>query len=221
MSGLDYSGQVLSLEEVQLLPPVLPGKILGVGLNYLDHIKESGLAVPDEPYIVHRPTTCLNSDKGIITLPNPSHYIQYEGELVVIMGKRCKNISYQVAEDYIFGYTIGNDITDKTFFIRDKHFGIAKAFDTMCPLGPYVENDVDFRHKKIITKVNGTVMQDGNTDNMIFDVPSLIAYLSQIMTLEPGDVIMTGSPSGVGSLTVNSTVEVSIDGLGTLINFIR
>lgn len=211
------TGRAFALSEVSLLTPVDPQKIIGVGLNYSDHIIAQGLAVPTYPYIVHRPLTTLNIHGAPVAI-RPEHTAQFEGELVIVIGRRCKNVSPDQAGAYIFGYTIGNDITEKEFFRRDKHFGTAKAFDGQCPIGPWIVTDFDYRCKNIRTVINGVERQNGSTDSMVFDCETLVSYLSGFMTLMPGDVILSGSPAGVGPLSAGDTVDVTIEGIGTLSN---
>ena len=214
-------GEAVPLNEARLLSPCRPTKIIGIGLNYYDHIRGQGLEVPEEPYIVHRPLTTLNRPGGGVPHPFPEHFLQFEGELIVVIGRECSRVSAEEAPDYVLGYTIGNDITDKFYFKRDRHFGIAKAIDGQCPIGPFIETEYSPKSKWIKTWVNGRLRQDGTTDDMVFSVEELIAYLSQFMTLLPGDVILTGSPAGVGKLEIGDTVRVEIEGLGCLENRIE
>jgi len=225
LSGNPYSntqktGASFLLAESKLASPVAPQKIIGIGLNYMDHITSQGLEIPLEPYIVHRPLNtinCTNSDVHILA----EHTAQFEGELALVIGKTCHNVSPEEASEYIFGYTIGNDITEKSYFQRDRHFGVAKSFDSQCPLGPWIITDYDYHNKNIRTVINGIERQNGNTSNMVFSCEKIVSYLSSFMTLVPGDVILTGSPSGVGKLNAGYTIEVTIEGIGTLINKVK
>ena len=219
-AGLETTGRKIPFSWAKLLPPAEPEKIVGVGLNYMDHITSQGLSVPEEPYIVHRPRNTLNSHLGKVAIRR-EHAAQFEGELVIVMGKTCRNVAEKDADAYIFGYTIGNDITEKDFFRRDRHFGVAKAFDTQCPIGPWIVTNYDCTRKRIRTTVNGVVRQDGSTASMVFSCRQLVSYLSGFMTLEPGDLILTGSPAGVGPLAAGDTVEVFVEGIGSLVNEIR
>ena len=212
------TSRFLSEGEITYLPPCVPTKIVVIGLNYRDHIAEAGLPVPDEPYIVTRPLNTLNAHGGDVFLKEPQHLIQFEGELAVIMGKKAKNVIEGDAQKYILGYSCANDITDRTLFKKDGHFGRAKAYDLYCPVGPYVETDPAMGDLEIITQVNGVVRQQGHTGNMVFSVPYLISYLSCFMTLYPGDVILTGSPAGTGPLNPGDEVDVTISSVGTLSN---
>ena len=218
--GADETGRSFSLNSVELLAPVDPEKIVGVGLNFMDHITSQGLSVPVEPYIVHRPRNTLNAHDATVYI-RPEHVAQFEGELVIVIGRKCKNVTPAEAGNYIFGYTIGNDVTEKDFFQRDKHFGVAKSFDGQCPIGPWIVTDYDYRSKNIRTVINGTERQNGSTDSMVFDCETLVSYLSGFMTLMPGDVILSGSPAGVGRLSDGDTVEITVEGIGTLSNHMK
>ena len=212
------SKHILNYEEITLLTPCVPTKIIGIGLNFIDHIEAAGLDIPKEPYIFIRPNSSLNAHNGKVLINNPEHYVQYEGELAIVMGKECSKVDLKEASDYILGYTCANDVTDKTLFLKDGHFGRGKAFDTHCPVGPLIETELDTSGLSITTKVNGDIKQNGNTENMVFSMEYLIAFLSEIMTMYPGDLIITGSPAGVGQLSDGDLVEVSIPGIGTLVN---
>jgi len=216
----EKTGRSFAFSDVELLAPAEPQKIVGVGLNFMDHITSQGLAVPTEPYIVHRPLNTLNAPGAVVSI-RPEHVAQFEGELVIVIGRQCKNVSPAEAGDYIFGYTIGNDVTEKDFFQRDKHFGVAKAFDGQCPIGPWIVTDYDYRGKSIRTVISGTERQNGSTDSMVFDCETLVSYLSGFMTLMPGDMILSGSPAGVGRLSGGDTVEITVEGIGTLFNQIE
>lgn len=209
---------VFKFEDVKLLPPVLPGKILCIGRNYVAHAKEHGAEVPDVPLLFMKPTTSLIAHGEAISLPPQSKQVEHEAELVVVIGKRGRWISPEDALQYVFGYTIGNDVTARDLQRRDHQWTRAKGFDTFCPLGPWVETDFDPADSLITCKVNGEMRQMGSTRDMVFNVRQLIAFISSIMTLEPGDLIMTGTPAGVGPLLPGDQVEVSIEGIGTLKN---
>lgn len=218
---IQKTGKQIKLNKVEVLPCVDPSKIIGIGLNYIDHIKESGLEVPVNPYVVFRPPSSLNTDGKEVIINNPEHFVQFEGELVVIIGKKCKNINEEQVDDYIFAYTCGNDITDKYYFKRDGHFGIAKAFDTQCVIGSIMKTDFEPYNKSIKTYVNNKIKQNGNTNDMVFNIKFLVSYLSKIMTLHPGDVIMTGSPAGNDKLNIGDEVVVEIEKLGKIKNNIK
>ena len=212
------TSRFLNEEEITYLPPCVPTKIVVIGLNYRDHIAEAGLPIPDEPYIVTRPLNTLNAHQGKVLFNEPQHLIQYEGELAVIMGKTAKNVAEADGAKFIFGYSCANDITDRTLFKKDGHFGRAKAYDTHCPVGPFIVTELENTEREIITRVNGIVKQQGHTGDMVFKVPYLISYLSHFMTLNPGDIILTGSPAGTGPLKPGDQVQVSIPSVGTLSN---
>lgn len=214
----NLTSQILAAETITYLPPCIPTKIVVVGLNYRDHIAEAGLPVPEEPYIVTRPLNTLNAHQAKVLLNEPQHHIQYEGELAAVMGKTAKDVTEAEAANYILGYSCANDITDRTLFKKDGHFGRAKAYDTHCPVGPYIVTDKNTADKEIITRVNGVIQQHGSTSRMIFPVHYLVSYLSRFMTLCPGDIILTGSPAGTGPLQPGDKVEISVTSLGTLSN---
>uniref|UniRef100_A0A7J2TLP0 FAA hydrolase family protein n=1 Tax=Archaeoglobus fulgidus TaxID=2234 RepID=A0A7J2TLP0_ARCFL len=203
---------------VKFLPPVKPSKIIAVGLNYIDHAEELGLPVPEEPIIFLKPPSAIVGDGDPIVLPNASKRVDYEGELAVVIGRRCKNVSREDAPEYIMGFTCFNDVTARDLQAKDVQWTRAKSFDTFAPLGPYVAEIKDFSKLKIETRVNGEVRQRSNTSNMIFDVSALIEFISSIMTLEANDVIATGTPAGVGMLKKGDLVEVEIEKIGILKN---
>jgi 2-keto-4-pentenoate hydratase/2-oxohepta-3-ene-1,7-dioic acid hydratase in catechol pathway len=208
----------LSLESVRLLPPILPSKVIGVGRNYGEHARELGNEVPDVPLIFLKPPTSLIGPEAAILLPPQSQRVEHEGELVIVIGRRGRHIEPADAAGYILGYTIGNDVTARDLQRRDNQWTRAKGFDTFCPLGPWIDTDFDPTDALLTCHVNGEMRQMGSTHDMIFQPPQLIAYISSFMTLEPGDVIMTGTPAGVGPLLPGDSVEVRIEGLGTLRN---
>ncbi len=207
------------LTEVDILPLVVPTKIICVGLNYTDHAEELGMEIPEEPMLFLKPPSSVIGTGEYIVYPSLSRRVDYEGELAVVIGKTGKKISVEKAPEYIFGYTCANDVTARDLQQRDSQFTRAKGFDTFCPLGPWIETD--FREMEALTirtKVNGELRQEGNTSNMIISPYELVSYISNIMTLMPGDVILTGTPKGVGELKPGDEVHVEIEGLGTLIN---
>lgn len=208
----------LPLESVRLLPPVLPSKIIGVGRNYVEHAKEHSAEVPDVPLIFLKPPTSLIGPGDPILLPPQSQRVEHEGELVIVIGRRGRHIEPADAASYILGYTIGNDVTARDLQRRDNQWTRAKGFDTFCPLGPWIDTEFDPTDVMITCYVNGEMRQMASTHDMVFQPPQLIAFTSSFMTLEPGDVIMTGTPAGVGPLLPGDTVEVKIDGLGSLSN---
>jgi len=206
------------LESVKLLAPVQPGKIVCIGRNYAAHAKEHNAAVPEVPLIFLKPPSAVIGPEDKIILPPQSEQVEHEAELVVVIGKQGRWIATGDALDYVLGYTIGNDVTARDLQFSDGQWTRSKGFDTFCPLGPWVETEFDPADAVITCHVNGEMRQMGSTHDMTFNVRQLIAYISSVMTLEPGDIIMTGTPAGVGPLVPGDVVEVSIEGLGTLRN---
>jgi 2-keto-4-pentenoate hydratase/2-oxohepta-3-ene-1,7-dioic acid hydratase in catechol pathway len=207
------------LSELELLPPVQPSKIICVGLNYSDHAKELDMPVPDTPIIFLKPPTAVTGHMGKILYPGTSKHVDYEGELAVVIGTRCKSIKAKDANTVIMGYTCFNDVTARDLQKKDIQWTRAKGFDTFAPVGPHITApSIDVSSLSIKTRVNGDIRQDSNTSNLIFKVPELIEFISGIMTLEKGDVIATGTPQGVGELFVGDEVEVEIENVGTLKN---
>ncbi len=206
------------LEEVRLLAPVLPSKIICVGRNYVEHAKEHGAEVPKLPLIFLKPPSAILNPGEPILLPPQSQQVEHEAELVVVIGRRGKNILPEQAKEYVFGYTVGNDVTARDLQRSDGQWTRAKGFDTFCPFGPWIETEFDPSDAMITCRVNGQLRQMGSTREMVFSVPTLIAFISSVMTLEPGDLIFTGTPAGVGPLQEGDVVEVEIEGLGKLRN---
>lgn len=210
--------KVAALADVSLLAPCQPTKILAVGLNYRTHAAEAGMDVPPEPLVFSKPPSSVIGPLEPIVYPTLSRQVDYEGELAVVIGRRVRNVAPEKAYDFILGYTCGNDVTARDLQRRDDQWTRAKGFDTFCPLGPHIVTGLDPAHLAIRTRVNGEVHQSTSTADMVFSVAELIAYISQVMTLEPGDVILTGTPAGVGPLQPGDVVEVEIEGIGTLRN---
>ena len=207
------------LSELELLAPVAPSKIICVGLNYVDHAKELDMPVPDNPILFLKPPTAVIGHMDNIVYPNTSKQVDYEGELAIVIGTRCKNISAEDTNSVIMGYTCFNDVTARDLQKKDTQWTRAKSFDTFAPIGPYITNQpIDADNLSIKTRVNGETRQDSNTSNFIFDVPTLIEFISGIMTLEKGDVIATGTPPGIGELFVGDEVEIEIGNVGILKN---
>jgi 2-keto-4-pentenoate hydratase/2-oxohepta-3-ene-1,7-dioic acid hydratase in catechol pathway len=211
------------LADVRLLAPVIPrSKVVAVGRNYAAHAAELGNDVPEEPLIFLKPNTAVIGPGDQIFYPPQSERVDYEGELAVVIGRICRDVPVEQATDVIFGYTIANDVTARDLQKSDVQFTRAKGFDSFCPLGPWIETDLDPQDfadgRTLQTHLNGDVKQDGSTADMVFDVPALVAYVSSVMTLLPGDVILTGTPEGVGPMQVGDEVEISIAGIGALTN---
>jgi 2-keto-4-pentenoate hydratase/2-oxohepta-3-ene-1,7-dioic acid hydratase in catechol pathway len=216
--GIELSAQSISLSIAKLLIPTTPSKIVAIGRNYHAHAKELGNEVPKEPLLFLKPPSSLIAHGEHIVLPKQSERVEHESELAVIIRKRAKHVSESDALSYVFGYTCANDVTARDLQKKDVQFTRAKSFDTFCPLGPCIETELSPQEQEVRCLVNGAVRQDGNTRDMVFSVAFLIAYISSVMTLEVGDVIITGTPHGVGPLLHGETVEVSISGVGTLSN---
>lgn len=208
----------IDLTKVKIIPPVQPSKILCMGRNYREHAQEQGVEVPDVPMLFMKPLSAVIADHESIQLPPQSHQVEHEAELVVVIGKHGRWISAENVGEYIFGYTIGNDVTARDLQHRDGQWTRAKGFDTFCPIGPWVETDLDIADVLISCKVNSELRQMASTKEMVFSVNQIIAFASSIMTLEPGDIIFTGTPAGVGPLNPGDTVEIAIEGIGILSN---
>lgn len=206
------------LEEVELLAPVVPEKVVGMGINYYDFIAAMNIPEPQFPYIFLKSPTAIIPDGGEVLIPHRGDVVNYEAELAVVIGKACKNATEESALSYVFGYTCCNDMTNRTDLLRDNHMGVAKNYDTFLPLGPVIETDIGWEHRGIRLYLNGEKKLDGNTDSMIFKVPKTIAFISSIMSLHPGDVILTGSPAGVTSVKKGDVMRIAIDGIGELTN---
>lgn len=209
------------LTGVSLLPPSQPTKIVCVGRNYIDHAKELGNEVPKIPLIFMKPPSSIIADGESIILPPQSKQVEHEAELVVVIGKRGKNITAEEASDYIFGYTVGNDITARDLQRTDELWTRAKGFDTFCSFGPWIDTEFDPSDAVVTCRVNGQMRQMASTRDMVFNIGVLIAYVSSIMTLEPGDLLFTGTPAGVGVLEDGDVVDVEIEGLAKLSNPVK
>jgi 2-keto-4-pentenoate hydratase/2-oxohepta-3-ene-1,7-dioic acid hydratase in catechol pathway len=209
------------LADVKLLPPSEPSKIICVGRNYVEHAKELGNEVPKVPLIFIKPPSSIIGNGETIMLPSQSVQVEHEGELVVVIGKRGRHITAGNAKRYIFGYTVGNDVTARDLQKSDNQWTRSKGFDTFCPFGPWIDTEFDPADAVITCRVNGQMRQMASTRDMVFTVGVLIAYISSVMTLEPGDLIFTGTPAGVGELKNGDEVVVEIEGLGTLKNPVR
>ncbi|MDP2306342.1 MAG: fumarylacetoacetate hydrolase family protein [Pseudomonadota bacterium] len=202
----------------RLLAPVEPGKIIGIGSNYRDHAAEMGKPVPAEPKLFLKATSAIVGPDERIEIPPRTTRVDHEAELGVVIGRRCRRVSEADALDYVFGYTCMNDVTARDFQRADGVFARAKGFDTFCPVGPAVVTGVDPRALRIRCLVNDQVRQDGSTADMVFGIAAIISYVSYVMTLEPGDLIATGTPAGVGPLVAGDRVVIEIEGIGALAN---
>lgn len=198
-----------------------PSKVIAIGLNYRDHAKEFNMPIPDYPILFLKPPTAVIEDGDDIIFPPQTQELHYEGELGIVISERAKSVPVSEADRYIAGYTCANDVTARDLQRMDGQWTRAKSFDTFCPLGPRIVKDIDPRALGITTRVNGQVRQRSTTANMIFNVYELVSFVSGIMTLLPGDVIITGTPPGVGALNPGDTVEIDIERIGTLKNKVR
>ncbi|HEU4521312.1 MAG TPA: fumarylacetoacetate hydrolase family protein [Thermoanaerobaculia bacterium] len=205
---------------VSLLPPVVPSKIVCIGRNYADHAKELGNEPPQEPIIFLKPPSAVIGPEETIVRPKQSQRVDFEGELALIVGKPARNIAADDWRDSILGFTCANDVTARDLQKKDVQFTRGKGFDTFLPLGPCMATDLDPSKLHISTRVNGEVRQDGNTADMIFSCGRIVEFITSVMTLFPGDVILTGTPAGVGPLEAGDVVEVEIEGIGTLRNVV-
>ncbi len=215
----ERSETVLPITQVKFLAPVIPTKVVAVGKNYADHAAEMSSDVPDTPIIFLKPPTSVIGPMAAIRLPSSSAEVHHEAELAVVMAKVARNIQAEDANDYILGYTIANDVTARDLQRSDGQWTRAKGFDTFCPLGPAIDTEFDpTEPHQIICTVNDEVRQDGTTVDMVFGVADLVAFVSSVMTLLPGDVLLTGTPAGVGPIRSGDRVEIEIEGIGVLMN---
>ncbi|UCD72130.1 MAG: fumarylacetoacetate hydrolase family protein [Syntrophobacterales bacterium] len=212
--------RIKGVKEVDLLAPCVPGKIVAVGLNYRDHAEEIGAKIPDEPLLFLKPSTAVIGPGEKIIYPRMSSRVDYEGELGVVIAKMTRAVSLESVKDHILGYVCFNDVTARNIQKKDKQWTRAKGFDTFAPLGPWIVTDLNPHHLKLETFLKGDLKQSSNTENLIFDCYQLVSFISQVMTLMPGDVIATGTPSGIGPMAVGDRVDVVIEGIGTLTNFV-
>lgn len=207
-----------SLSEVDLLAPCQPSKVVCIGLNYLDHAQELNMDLPREPVIFMKPATAIVGPGDVVEYPEMSNQIDYEAEIAAVIKEETKSVAVEEVQDYVLGYTCFNDITARDLQEKDKQWTRAKSFDTFAPLGPVIATEVNPNQLKIQLLQNDLLKQDSTTGQMIFSMEEIISFVSRIMTLEPGDVIATGTPSGVGSVEKGDKLEVEIEGIGSLIN---
>lgn len=218
IAGIQETGITKTLDEVRVLVPLLPTKVIGIGKNYADHAKEMGGEVPLEPICFLKPTTSLIAQHDAIQLPRQSKHVEHESELAVIISKTARNISKSDAMDYVFGFSVANDVTARDIQKTDGQWTRAKGFDTFLPLGPWIQTEFDYKQGTVEAKVNGVVKQHAPLDLMVNDVETLVSWCSESMTLLPGDVILTGTPAGVSPITAGDEVECFIPGVGRLVN---
>lgn len=210
-----------SLDDIKLLAPCKPTKAVCIGLNYRDHAEESGVPVPTSPVVFMKPSTAVVGPMDNIEYPEMSKRVDYEGELAVVIRKKTKNVSINQAKEHILGYTCANDVTARDLQPSDGQWIIAKGFDTFLPLGPCIETEADPFNLNIKTYLNGEVKQSSNTKHLIFNAYTLVSYISKIMTLNPGDIIMTGTPAGIAPMQIGDEVVVEIENIGRLKNFVK
>jgi 2-keto-4-pentenoate hydratase/2-oxohepta-3-ene-1,7-dioic acid hydratase in catechol pathway len=218
-AGARLSFAPLPLRSARLLPPVTPGKIICVGSNYRAHVLEMGHELPTEPLLFFKPVSSLLESGGVVRMPAASTRVDFEGELALVIGSHAHKLKAEDWRSALRGYTLANDVTARDLQTKDSQWSRAKGFDTFCPVGPFVSDEIDLdAGLDLSTRVNGEVRQSGSTLDFIFPVPELLAYISSIFTLEPGDLILTGTPSGIGPLQPGDKVEIAIPGLGVLAN---
>ena len=213
-----YTGQSYPVADVRLLAPVLPTKVVAIGKNYADHAREMGGEPPDEPVIFLKPSTSVIGPGDPIVRPEGVGRVDFEGELAVVIGRLCRDVPPERVSEVIFGYTCANDVTARDLQAKDGQWTRAKGFDTFCPLGPWIETDLDPSGLSLVTRRDGEVVQDGTTADMVHKVAALVSHASKAFTLLPGDVILTGTPAGVGPFVAGDVIEVEITGLGILRN---
>ena len=218
-SGIVPTESKVALADVRLLAPVIPrSKVVCVGKNYADHAAEMGSDVPKEPVIFLKPNTSVIGPNDLIQWPKMSERVDFEGELAIVISRICKDVPVEKVDDVIFGYTVANDVTARDLQKVDGQWNRAKGFDTFCPLGPWIETDFIPGSQKIITTLNGEVKQSEPLSSMNFKIPQIINFISSVMTLLPGDVILTGTPAGIGPMPAGAEVTVLIEGIGSLSN---
>ena len=216
--AITFSGERRQLAAVRLLAPVLPSKVVAIGRNYAEHASEMGNDVPERPLIFLKPSTAVVGAGDTIAYPPSSSRVDFEGELAVVIGRLCRDVPEDKAMDVVLGYTCANDVTARDQQASDGQWSRAKGYDSFCPLGPWIETDLDIDDLRVTTTLNGSVKQDGRTSQIVHKVPALIAYITACMTLLPGDVILTGTPAGVGPMETGDEVAVDIEGIGALTN---
>jgi 2-keto-4-pentenoate hydratase/2-oxohepta-3-ene-1,7-dioic acid hydratase in catechol pathway len=220
-SAIKFTGARWPLAEVRMLSPILPSKVVAVGRNYAEHARELGNEVPATPLLFLKPSTSVIGTGDVIRLPPDSAQVEHEAELAAVIGLPAKDVEREKALDHVLGYTAANDVTARDQQRADVQFTRAKGYDSFCPIGPWIETVLDPSDLRITATVNGELRQDGRTSQMVHDVASLIAFVSNVMTLLPGDVILTGTPAGVGPLRDGDRVSIEVEGIGTLTNEVR
>lgn len=221
--GLTKGDKAGTPEDVQLHAPIVPGKVIAIGLNYVDHVTEldKSRELPTTPVMFMKPPSAIIGPEEAIELAYPENETHYEAELVVVIGKRAKNVSEEDALSYVLGYTAGNDVSDRVQQYGDGQWIRGKGYDTYLPLGPAIETDLDISAIMVQSRLNGEKRQSESTSSLIFSVPFLISFISDVMTLNPGDIIMTGTPHGVGPMKDGDVIEIDVQGVGVLRNPVR
>jgi 2-keto-4-pentenoate hydratase/2-oxohepta-3-ene-1,7-dioic acid hydratase in catechol pathway len=219
--GANYTGESIRLAEARLLAPCLPSKVVAIGVNYRDHAGEMGHDLPEEPIIFLKPPTSVVGPGDEIILPPQSQRVDYEAECAVVFAKPCRNVKAADAKRYIFGYTCCNDVTARDLQKKDGQWTRAKGFDTFCPLGPWIETEFEASDASVESRLNGRVMQRSSTKCLIHPVDRLVEFVSSVMTLLPGDVLTTGTPSGIGPMAAGDAIEIEVGGIGILKNIVR
>ena len=221
-SGIQKTAATVAVSKVRLLAPVIPrSKVVCIGKNYADHAAEMGGVVPDEPIIFLKPNTSVIGPNDTIVWPEMSERVDHEAELAIVIGRLCKDVPIERVNDVIFGYTIANDVTARDLQKKDGQWTRAKSFDTFCPVGPWIDTDFIPGTQKITATVNGEIKQTAQLSDMMFKVPEIINFVSRVMTLLPGDVILTGTPAGIGPMVAGADATMTIEGLGELTNKVR
>jgi 2-keto-4-pentenoate hydratase/2-oxohepta-3-ene-1,7-dioic acid hydratase in catechol pathway len=213
------TGNRYRVADLRLLAPVLPSKVVAIGRNYAEHARETGSEPPSEPLIFLKPSTAVVGPGDVILRPAKlSERVDFEGELAIVFGRLCRDVPSERVPEVIFGYTCANDVTARDLQVSDGQWTRAKGFDTFCPLGPWMETSLDASDVQLTTTVNGEVKQDARTSLLVHDIPTLVSYVTAVMTMLPGDVLLTGTPAGIGPLVAGDSVAVSVAGIGTLTN---
>ena len=218
VQGYDTTSDRIPIKEVKLLAPTIPSKVVCIGKNYTDHIGEMGLTANSEPTIFFKPSSAIVGPGDAIVIPAQSSRVELEAELTIVIGQIAKNVSEKDALYYVWGFTVANDVTARDLQATDDQWARSKGFDTFCPLGPWIETEFVPDGQVIESRIDGEVMQQASIDLMLHNVPKLISYVSQNMTLLPGDVILTGTPAGITQIQPGQLVECEVEGIGTLLN---
>ena len=221
-SGFQKTAATVAVSKVRLLAPVIPrSKVVCIGKNYADHAAEMGSVVPEEPIIFLKPNTSVIGPNDTIVWPDMSERVDHEAELAIVIGRLCKDVPVEKVNDVIFGYTIANDVTARDLQKKDGQWTRAKGFDTFCPIGPWIDTDFIPGTQKITATINGELKQSAQLSDMMFKVPEIINFVSRVMTLLPGDIILTGTPAGIGPMVAGADATMAIEGLGVLTNKVR